>query len=96
MVRLLVPFITFVANSLFLLQTFVPILHRPWYWDAQHKLHYTVYWQWVWFEFAKDDVVVKYDAEIARRCAEALANGQYETLDVVIAELKAKSRKPKG
>jgi hypothetical protein len=43
--------------------------------------------------FAKDDVVVKYDSDTALRCAEAIADGKYEMLDTVIAELKAKSRK---
>jgi fatty acid desaturase len=93
MLRLLVPLITFLANSLFLVQTFIPLLKRQWFWDAGHELHFSVSWQWLGFEFAKDDVVVKYDAEMHRRCAEAMANGEYQTLETVIAEMKAKSRK---
>jgi fatty acid desaturase len=94
MLRLLVPLITFLANSLFLVQTFIPLLKRQWFWDAGHELHFSVSWQWLGFEFAKDDVVVKYNAEMHRRCAEAMANGEYQTLETVIAEMKAKSRKP--
>lgn len=94
MIRLLVLLITQLANVLFLLQTFVPFLKRQWFWDAQHELHFSVCWAWLGFEFWKDDVVVKYNAEMHRRCAEAMANGEYQTLESVIAELKTKSRKP--
>ena len=59
MFRLLFTVITHLANVLFLLQTFVPVLKRTWTWDAKHELHYTVYWTWLGFEFAKDDVIVK-------------------------------------
>lgn len=93
LVRYTVPVVTFVANFLFILQTFVPLLKRQWYWDACHELHYSVHWEWCGMSFAKDDVVVKYDSDTALRCAEAIADGKYEMLDTVIAELKAKSRK---
>ncbi len=91
--RYLVPAVTFLANALFILQTFVPVLKRQWYWDACHELHFSVHWEWATLSFARDDVVVKYDSDTALRCAEAIADGNYEMLDTVIAELKSKSRK---
>lgn len=60
MFRLLFTGITHLANTLFLLQTFVPMLKRRWTWDAQHQLHFIVYWTWLGFEFCKDDVIVKH------------------------------------
>jgi hypothetical protein len=37
-----------------------------------------------------DDVVVLYNAELARQCRAAIDRGEYRTLDEVIAELRAK------
>jgi hypothetical protein len=91
--RYFVPAVTVIANVLFVLQTFVPVLKRQWYWDARHELHFSVHWEWCTFSFARDDVVVKYDTDTALKCAEAMADGNYEILDTVISDLKAKSRK---
>jgi hypothetical protein len=82
--------IMFLANLLWLGQTLVPLLHRAWHWDSQHQLHFAVWWEWLGFRFATDDVVVKHNAEMERRCAEAMERGEYQTLENVIAELKAK------
>jgi len=96
LVRYTVPVVTFVANALFILQTFVPVLKRQWYWDACHELHFSVHWEWCTFRLLEDDVIVKYDSATALKCAEALADGDFAVLDTVIAELKAKSRCPKN
>jgi len=64
MFRLLLIGVTRLADLLFLLQTFVPVLKRQWSWDARHDLHFTVFWTWLGFEFFKDDVVVKHDKKV--------------------------------
>ncbi len=88
-----VPTITLLANTMFLLQMFVPVLKRQWFWDARHELHFSVHWEWLGFTFAEDDVIVKHSAQMAQRCAEALASGDFQILETMIAEMKVTSRK---
>ena len=70
----------------------VPLTHRTRYWDAQHQLHFCVWRQWFGRCFNVDDVVVKYDAEMERRCIAAIDRGEYQTLDEVLGELQARCR----
>lgn len=93
MFRIVLTLVTFLSNFVFLFQTLVPLCRRNWYWDAQHQLHFTVWWEWFGMHFATDDVVVKYDAEMERRCIEAYERGEYKSLEDVIAELREKCRK---
>jgi hypothetical protein len=96
MFRIVLTLVTFLSDFVFLFQTLVPLCRRNWYWDAQHQLHFTVWWEWFGMHFATDDVVVKYDAEMERRCIEAYERGEYKTLEDVIAELREKCRFPSG
>jgi hypothetical protein len=96
MFRIVLAVVTFLSDFVFLFQTLVPLCRRNWYWDAQHQLHFAVWWEWFGMHFATDDVVVKYDAEMERRCIEAYERGEYKTLEDVIAELREKCRFPSG
>ena len=75
----------------YVLQLF-PLTYRTRYWDADRQLHFCVWRQWLGRCYSVDDVVVVYDAEMARQCIAAIERGEYQTLDEVIAELRAKGR----
>jgi hypothetical protein len=70
----------------------VPRTYRTRYWDADHQLHFCVWRQWLGRCYAVDDVVVRYDAEMERRSLAAIKRGEYQTLDEVLGELRAKCR----
>ncbi|MGD0039311.1 MAG: hypothetical protein ABSE84_02650 [Isosphaeraceae bacterium] len=74
------------------LKQILPLTYRTRYWDAQHQLHFCVWRQWFGRCFNVDDVVVVYDAEMERRCIAAIERGEYQTLDEVLGELRAKTR----
>ena len=77
------------ATLLYYFLQLVPLTHRTWYWDGDRQLHFCVWRQWLGRCYSVDDVVVLYNAELARQCRAAIAAGQYQTLDEVIAELRA-------
>jgi hypothetical protein len=74
------------------LKQLLPLTYRTRYFDGNGRLHFAVWRQWFGRCFQTDDVVVQYDAEMARRCLMAVERGDYQTLGQVIAELKARSR----
>ena len=80
------------AILLYYVLQLLPLTYRTRYWDADHQLHFCVWRQWLGRCYSVDDVVVLYNAELARQCRAAIAAGQYQTLDEVIAELRAKCK----
>jgi hypothetical protein len=81
------------ATCLYYLLQLVPLIHRTWYWDGDRQLHFCVWRQWFGRCYSVDDVVVLYNAELARQCRAAIDRGEYQTLDEVIAELRTKAGK---
>jgi hypothetical protein len=77
------------ATCLYYLLQLVPLIHRTWYWDGDRQLHFCVWRQWLGRCYSVDDVVVLYNAELARQCRAAIDRGEYQTLDEVLAELRA-------
>jgi hypothetical protein len=80
------------ATLLWYVSQLVPLTYRTRYWDADHQLHFCVWRQWLGRCYAVDDVVVRYDAEMERRSIAAIKRGEYQTLDEVLGELRAKCR----
>jgi hypothetical protein len=80
------------STFVYFLKQLLPLTYRTRYWDPQHQLHFCVWRQWFGRCFKVDDVVVVYDAEMERRCIAAIERGEYQRLDEVIAELRAKCR----
>ncbi len=74
----------------YVLQLF-PLTYRTRYWDVtERQLHFCVWRQWLGRCYSVDDMVVLYDAEMARKCIAAIERGEYRRLDEIIAELRAK------
>ncbi len=80
------------AILLYYVLQLLPLTCRTRYWDADHELHFCVWRQWLGRCYCVDDVVVKYDAEMERRCIAAIKRGEYHTLDEVLGELRATCR----
>jgi len=68
-----------------------PSTYRARYWDADHRLHFSVWKMWLGRCYDIDDVVVCYDAGMERKCMAAVERGEYQTLDEVLSELKTAS-----
>ena len=79
------------STLLYYLKQLFPLIYRTRYWDASHQLHFCVWRQWLGRCYSVDDVVVVYDAEMERRCIAAIERGEYQTLDEVLGELRAKA-----
>jgi hypothetical protein len=84
------------STLLYYLKQLFPLMYRTRYWDASHQLHFCVWRQWLGRCYSVDDVVVVYDAEMERRCIAAIERGEYQTLDEVLGELRAKVNAEKG
>ena len=80
------------STLLYYLKQLLPLTYRTRYWDAQHQLHFCVWRQWLGRCFNVDDVVVVYNAEMQRGALAAIQHGEYQTLDEVLGELRAKTR----